>query len=316
MILLRRWADLFKKKGFIYELNKNKIMFLMIAPTLLFFFINSYIPMVGVYYAFTSYDFAGGLFGSPFVGVDNFKFLTQSGILWRLTLNTVGYNLVFIILGNVMSIVAAILLSEVRGKLFKKMTQSIMFLPYFVSFVLVSVLAYNMFNFEAGFVNQILKSFGFNPIDIYNTPWLWPILITIFYIWKNIGYGMVIYLATIMGISDDYYEAAKIDGANIFQRIWYITVPMLKPTFMILFLFALGSIMKGQFDLFYQLVGNNGTLFNVTDIIDTYVYRSLKINFDIGMATAAGLYQSLFGFILIMTVNYIIRKRNEDHALF
>lgn len=305
-----------KKKGFLYELNKNKIMFLMIAPTLLFFLINSYFPMIGIYYAFTSYDFAGGLFRSPFVGLDNFKFLTQSGILWRLTINTLGYNLVFIILGNVAAIAAAILLSEVRGKLFKKFTQSIMFLPYFVSFVLISVLAFNMFNFESGFVNQVLKSFGFDPVDIYNTPWLWPILITVFYLWKNLGYSMVIYLASIMGISDEYYEAAKIDGANIFQRIWHITVPMLKPTFIILLLFSLGSIMKGQFDLFYQLVGNNGTLFNVTDIVDTYVYRSLKVNFDIGMATAAGLYQSIFGFVMIMTVNYIIKKINEDYALF
>ena len=305
-----------KKKGFLYELNKNKIMFLMIAPTLLFFLINSYFPMVGIYYAFTSYDFAGGLFGSPFVGLDNFKFLSQSGILLKLTINTLGYNVVFIVLGNVVSIGAAILLSEVRGKLFKKLSQSIMFLPYFVSFVLISVLAFNMFNADSGFVNQLLESFGFDPVDIYNTPWLWPFLITAFYIWKNLGYSMVIYLASIMGISDEYYEAAKIDGANIFHRIWYITVPMLKSTFIILLLFALGSIMKGQFDLFYQLVGNNGVLFNVTDIVDTYVYRSLKVNFDIGMATAAGLYQSIFGFVMIMTVNYIIKKINDDYALF
>ncbi|WP_152394877.1 ABC transporter permease [Paenibacillus guangzhouensis] len=305
-----------KKRGFLFELNKNKIMFAMLIPTVLFFLINSYFPMVGIYYAFTSYDFAGGLFGSPFVGLDNFKFLYQSGILWKLTLNTIGYNLVFIVIGNALSIAIAILISEIRGKLFKKLTQSIMFLPYFMSFVLLSVLAYNMFNFESGFVNQLLKSMGLAAVDIYNTPWLWPILITLFYIWKNLGYSMVIYLASIMGISDEYYEAAKIDGANILQRIWHITVPMLKPTFVVLLLFALGSIMKGQFDLFYQLVGNNGLLYNVTDIIDTYVYRSLKVNFDIGMATAAGLYQSLFGFVLIMTVNAIIRKINEDYALF
>lgn len=305
-----------KKKGFLFELNKNKIMFAMLMPTLVFFLINSYFPMVGIYYAFTSYDFAGGLFGSPFVGLDNFKFLVQSGMLWKLTINTIGYNVVFIALGNILAIAVAILLSEIRGKLFKKLTQSIMFLPYFMSFVLLSVLAYNMFNFESGFVNQVLKSMGFAAVDIYNTPWVWPILITIFYIWKNLGYSMVIYLASIMGISDEYYEAAKIDGANIFQRIWHITVPMLKPTFVILLLFSLGSIMKGQFDLFYQLVGNNGLLYDATDIIDTYVYRSLKVNFDIGMATAAGLYQSLFGFVLIMTVNYIIKKINEDYALF
>lgn len=145
---------------------------------------------------------------------------------------------------------------------------------------------------------------------------IWILLIILFYLWKNLGYSMVIYLAAITGISDEYYEAAKIDGAHIFQRIWYITVPMLKSTFVVLLLFSLGSIMKGQFDLFYQLIGNNGVLYNTTDILDTYVFRSLKVTFDIGMATAAGLYQSLFGFILIMTVNYIIRRINDDYALF
>lgn len=153
-------------------------------------------------------------------------------------------------------------------------------------------------------------------MDVYNKPIVWIFLIILFYLWKNLGYSMVIYLAAITGISDEYYEAAKIDGAHIFQRIWYITVPMLKSTFVVLLLFSLGSIMKGQFDLFYQLIGNNGVLYNTTDILDTYVFRSLKVTFDIGMATSAGLYQSLFGFILIMTVNYIIRRINDDYALF
>ncbi|MFD0693516.1 ABC transporter permease [Paenibacillus sp. GCM10027628] len=312
----RKSLHMGKKHGLLFELNKNKIMFLMLLPTLIFFLINSYVPMVGIYYAFTSYDFAGGLFGSPFVGLNNFKFLVQSGMLTKLTVNTISYNIVFIVFGNAMAIFAAILLNEISGKVFKKLTQSLMFLPYFVSFVILSVLSYNMFNFETGFFNSTLRSFGFNAVDVYNTPWLWTILIPLFYIWKNLGYSMVIYLASITGISEEYYEAARIDGANKFQQIWHITVPMLKPTFVILLLFALGSIMKGQFDLFYQLIGNNGMLFNATDIIDTYVYRSLKVNFDVGMATAAGLYQSLFGFTLILVVNYIIKKINDDYALF
>ncbi|SEB49946.1 ABC transporter permease subunit [Paenibacillus sp. GP183] len=304
------------KKGFWYELNKNKIMFLMLLPTLVFFIINSYLPMAGIYFAFTRFDFNGGLFGSPFVGIENFKFLTKSGDLLRITFNTVGYNVVFVILGNVLAMVIAIMLSDVTGKWFKKISQSIMFLPYFVSFVLLSAIAYNTFNFETGFVNATMKTLGMERVDIYNTPWMWPYLITSFYLWKTIGYHSVIYLAAITGISHDYYEAADLDGANIFQKIWFITVPMLKPTFIILLLFSVGSIMKGQFELFYQLVGQNGLLFNVTDIIDTYVYRSLRVNFDIGSATAAGLYQSFFGFVLIMTVNYIVRKINEDYALF
>ncbi len=305
-----------KRKGFLHELIHNRILFLMLLPALLFFLVNSYFPMVGVYYAFTQFDFNSGLFSAPFVGLKNFEFLWKSGTLVKLTLNTIGYNLAFIVLGNVLAIVCAILLSELRVKWFKKLTQSIMFLPYFVSFVILSVIVYNVFNYDSGFLNTLLARFGAGPVDVYNKPVVWIFLIILFYLWKNLGYSMVIYLAAITGISDEYYEAAKIDGAHIFQRIWYITVPMLKSTFVVLLLFSLGSIMKGQFDLFYQLIGNNGVLYNTTDILDTYVFRSLKVTFDIGMATAAGLYQSLFGFILIMTVNYIIRKINDDYALF
>lgn len=299
-----------------YELVHNRVMFLMLLPTLVFFLVNSYFPMVGIYYAFTQFDFNSSMFNSKFVGLQNFEFLWRSGTLVKLTMNTIGYNIAFIVLGNVLAIVCAILLSELNGKWFKKISQSVMFLPYFVSFVILSVIVYNLFNYDSGFLNTILTQFGLDPVDVYSKPWAWIFLIIIFYLWKNLGYSMVIYLAAITGISDEYYEAAKIDGANIFQRIWYITVPMLKSTFVVLLLFALGSIMKGQFDLFYQLIGNNGLLYNTTDILDTYVYRSLKVTFDVGMATAAGVYQSLFGFVLIMTVNYIIRKINDDYALF
>lgn len=305
-----------KKKGFMYELVHNRVMFLMLLPTLIFFLVNSYFPMVGIYYAFTQFDFNTSMFNSKFVGLQNFEFLWRSGTLVKLTMNTIGYNIAFIVLGNVLAIVCAILLSELNGKWFKKISQSVMFLPYFVSFVILSVIVYNLFNYDSGFLNTMLTQFGLDPVDVYSKPWAWIFLIIIFYLWKNLGYSMVIYLAAITGISDEYYEAAKIDGANIFQRIWYITVPMLKSTFVVLLLFALGSIMKGQFDLFYQLIGNNGLLYNTTDILDTYVYRSLKVTFDVGMATAAGVYQSLFGFVLIMTVNYIIRKINDDYALF
>jgi len=305
-----------RRNGFVKELIKNRILFLMLLPTILFFLLNNYAPMVGVYYAFVRFDFNTSLFNSEFIGMENFRFLWQSGILTKLTVNTLGYNAVFIILNNVLAIVCAVLLSELRLKWFKKLTQSILFLPYFVSFVILSVIVYNVFNYESGFLNTTLKGLHLGQVDVYNTPWVWIFLIPLFYLWKNLGYSMVIYLAAITGINDEYYEAAKIDGANIFQRVRYITVPMLKTTFVVLLLFALGSIMKGQFDLFYQLIGNNGVLYNTTDILDTYVYRSLKVTFDIGMASAAGLYQSLFGFVLVMVVNTIIRKINDEYALF
>lgn len=303
-------------RGFLLELRRNHILFLMLLPTLIFFFINSYLPMVGIYYAFTQFDFNTSLFNAQLVGLQNFQFLWQSGTLTKLTLNTVGYNAAFILLGNTMAIAFAIMLNELRARWFKRLAQSVMFLPYFVSFVILSVIVYNLFNYESGFLNTMLQQLGSEPVDVYNKPWVWIFLIIFFYLWKNLGYSTVIYLAAIVGINEEYYEAAKMDGANIWQRVWYITVPMLKSTFIVLLLFALGSIMKGQFDLFYQLIGNNGMLYNTTDILDTYVYRSLKVTFDVGMATAAGVYQSLFGFVLIMTVNYIIRKINDEYALF
>lgn len=305
-----------KKKGIVHELVKNRILFLMLLPVLAYFFINNYLPMIGVYYAFVQFDFTSSLFQMDFVGLKNFEFLWKSGKLTELTYNTIGYNLAFIGLGNVMAITVAILVSEIKSKWFKKVSQSVLFLPYFVSFVILSVIVFNMFNYEQGVLNTVLKQLGAEPVDVYSQPKLWIVLIVIFYLWKNFGYSMVIYLASITGISEEYYEAAKIDGANSFQRAWHITVPMLKNTFVILLLFSLGSIMKGQFDLFYQMVGNNGLLYSTTDIIDTYVYRSLKVTFDMGMATAAGVYQSIFGFTLIMVVNAVIRKVNKDYALF
>lgn len=305
-----------KKAGFWNELKKNKMLFLMLLPAFAFFLVNSYIPMAGIYYAFTKYNYRGGLFGSPFVGMQNFEFLWKSGTLATITRNTILYNIVFIVLGNFLQIFVAILISRMITRRFKKTVQSFMFLPYFVSPVILGVLVYNLFNYEHGFINGVITALGGTPLDVYNTPSYWPVIITVFYLWKELGYGMVVYLASITGISNDYYEAAQLDGANVFQQIRYITLPLLKPTFVTLLLFSLGGILRGQFDLFYQLVGNNGILFNATDIIDTYVYRTLTAYFDVGLGTAAGLYQSVFGFILIMVVNAVVKRINEDYALF
>ncbi|MBB6734888.1 ABC transporter permease [Cohnella zeiphila] len=302
--------------GFFREVARNRVLFLMIAPALLFFALFSYIPMVGVYYAFTNYSFDGGLFGSPFVGFDNFKFLVSSGELVTLTRNTILYNIVFILLSNFLQLVCAIFLAELPGRWFKKTSQSVMFLPFFISFVLVGAFVLNLFSSQNGLVPSLMAQLGLPHYDFYMHTAPWKYIIVFFHVWKGLGYGTVIYLAAIMGFSEEYYEAAKIDGANIFQRVRSITIPMLVPTFILLILLSLGGILKGQFDLFYQIVGQNGSLFNSTDIIDTYVYRSLAVNFDIGMGTAAGLYQSLFGMLLVLCVNYIIRKTREDYALF
>jgi putative aldouronate transport system permease protein len=304
------------KKGLLYELMKSKVLYLMILPTLLFFIVVSYLPMIGVYLAFTRFNFRDGLLGSPFVGFENFKFLFQSGTLLNITRNTILYNLAFIFLSNFLGMLIAIMLNEVRNRWFKRITQSVMFFPYFISFVIVGAFVYNIFNYESGFLNSMLKAFHVEAFDAYGTTWIWQYILVGLYLWKNIGYNTIIYLAAITGISDEYYEAARMDGANIFQQIRRITLPLLMPTFIVLLLLSLGGIMRGQFDLFYQVIGSNGTLFNSTDIIDTYVFRALKVTFDVGLGTAAGLYQSLFGCILILTVNYLIKRKHEEYALF
>ena len=305
-----------REHGFMEEFRRNWVLFLFLVPCFVFFLINNYLPMTGIYFAFTQFNFRDHLFASPFVGFKNFEFLVRSEIL-HLTQNTILYNIVFIVVGNVLQIFFAILISHVANKKLRKISQTMIFMPYFVSYVILRVLVFNMFEYEVGLINNFVTTLGMERIDFYNTPGYWPWLITLFYLWKNIGYGMVVYLATITGISTEYYEAAQIDGANIYQQIRYITIPLLKPTFIILLLYALGGIMKGQFELFYQLVGNNGTLFNTTDIFDTYVYRITTTQpLSMGLGTAAGLFQSLFGFIVIMVTNVCIKHKNPEYALF
>lgn len=223
--------------GFFQEVKKNWILFLMLIPTFVYFLINCYLPMLGVYFAFTNFNFRDGLWASPFVGWKNFEFLFK-GDLFRLVKNTISYNVVFIILGNVLQIVFAIFVSQVASKKYKKITQTLIFMPYFVSFVILKVLVYNMFEYDFGLINTILTSLGINKIDFYNSPKYWPFLITFFHIWKGLGYGKVIYLATITGIDRELYEAARVDGANVFAQIRYVTLPLLKPTFIILLLYA------------------------------------------------------------------------------
>lgn len=308
-----------RKRGVLRELRTNRMLYFMSVPSILFFAIFAYLPMAGIYLAFTKFNFKAGMFGSPFVGFDNFKFLFAGGsdaVIWTLTKNTILYNLAFLLLGNILQIAVAIIVSEVMGKRLKKLCQSVMFLPYFISFVIVGVLVYNVFNYEYGLANNLLQSFGRDPVNFYAEPGVWKYIIVAVNLWKGLGYGMVVYLAAIMGLDREFYEAAEIDGANIFQRIWYITLPLLKSTFIMLILFSLGGILKGQFDLFYQIIGNNGQLYAATDIIDTYVYRALTVNFDVGLGTAAGLYQSFVGMLLVLTVNWIVRKLDTDSALF
>jgi putative aldouronate transport system permease protein len=201
-------------------------------------------------------------------------------------------------------------------KYFKKITQSIMFLPYFISVVLVGVIAFNLLNFDNGALNGFIEGVGGEPIKVYSTPGAWPGIITLTHLWQSTGYGTIVYFAAIMGIDRGMFEAAAIDGASAWQRIRYIILPSLKPIFVILLLFALGGIMHGNFGLFWNLVGNNGALFASTDIIETAVYRMVMSQNNFTTSTAVGLYQSIFGFAIVITANWIVRRMNPDYALF
>ncbi|AIQ62270.1 putative multiple-sugar transport system permease YteP [compost metagenome] len=304
------------RQGFWGELKKYRTLLLMLTPAVLFFILLAYIPMAGIVLAFKKYDYSGGVFGSPWNGLDNFRFFFESGDAWRVTRNTALYNIAFIIVNNLLQIFAGILLFEVAGKWFRKITQTLMFLPYFISWVVVGAIAYNLFNFDVGTVNTLLTALGFDKIDIYNTPSYWPFILVIVTAWKTLGYGSVMYLAAITSIDTEMYEAAQIDGANIFQRIFRITIPNLMPTVIILVLLAIGNIFRGDFGMFYNMVGNNGLLFSSTDVIDTYVFRSLITSNDIGMSAAAGFFQSVLGFVTIMLANFAVRKYDKDRALF
>ena len=295
---------------------RNRTLLLMCIPAVIFFFMFNYMPLPGIYVAFVKYNYRDGIFGSRFIGLDNFKFLATSGELWNLTKNTVLYNLAFILLGNALAVFVAILLNELQSKRFKKVSQTILFLPYFISQVLVGLLVFNLLNFDTGFVNSVLTSMGLEKWQPYSDPKVWPVLLVVIYLWQQTGYNSVVYFASIMGIDGEMMEAAKVDGANGFQRIRYIILPSLKPTIVILLLFALGGIVKGNFGLFYNIIGTNPILYPTTDIIETYVYRATMTNFNFSTASAVGFYQSVVGFVIVMTVNYIVKKIEPDYSLF
>ncbi|WP_447407346.1 ABC transporter permease [Clostridium perfringens] len=300
--------------------RNNKELLLLTIPGAIWFLVFAYLPMFGVIVAFKRWRIHGGFFeslmNSKWVGFDNFKFLFQSSDAWLITKNTVLYNIVFIILGIVLPVTLAILLNELLNKKLAKFYQSSMFLPYFLSWVVVSYCLYAFLSPEKGYVNGILQSMGGKGISWYTEPKYWPFIIIFMSQWKAVGYGTVVYLASICGIDKSYYEAAMIDGASKFQQIKYITVPLLKPVMIIMFITSIGGMFRGDLGLFYQLPKDSGALYPVTNVIDTYVYRGLMNLGDIGMSSAASLYQSFVGLILIVTSNAIVRKVDEENAFF
>jgi putative aldouronate transport system permease protein len=305
-----------RPRSLLRSIMDSKVLLLMCLPAVAFFVVFNYAPLPGIWIAFTNFNYRDGIFGSPFVGLQNFEFLIRSGQLWLLTRNTILYNLAFIVLGNILQISLAIMLNEIRMKYFKKVAQTLMFLPYFISVVLIGVIAFNLLNYDTGALNALIVQTGGDPIKIYSIAGAWPFIIVLVHLWQSTGYGSIVYFAAIMGIDKSLFEAAAIDGASAWQRIRYIILPSLKPTFIILLLFSLGGIMHGNFGLFWNLVGNNATLYQTTDIIETAVYRMVMSQNNFTTSTAVGLYQSIFGFTLVMLANWFVRRMNKDYALF
>jgi putative aldouronate transport system permease protein len=307
-----------RNKGFFAEISHNRYLYLLTLPGIVFFIIFNYFPMAGLYIAFVRYSPLEPFFGigSPFIGLKNFDFFLTSRNWIAITANTLFLNALFIASGLLVQITLAVSLNEMTGKTLKKINQAFMFLPNFISWTVVAVLAQAFFSTNQGIINRLIVFLGGTNINFYQTQSVWPALLVILRLWKTAGFGTVIYLATISGIDQEIYEAATIDGASRWGRIWRITVPMLRPTTAMLLIMSVGSIFYGDFGMIYALIGDNPLVRSTTDIIDTFVYRALRTNNNIGMSSAVGLFQSVLGFITVVIANWIIKKMDPDSALF
>lgn len=299
-----------------YTFNNNLQMLIMAAPALLLLFIFNYIPMAGIMIAFKDFRANLGFFKSPWTGFKNFDFFFSSQDAWRITRNTLGYNTAFIVLGLVISVVFALMLNEIRSRKMLKFYQTIFFFPYFLSWVVVGYALYAFLNMEHGVLNTALRWFGLEGKSWYIQYRYWPGILIIVNLWKTVGYFSVIYYAGLMGIDNQLFEAARIDGANKLQLVMKISIPMIAPLIVLLVILQIGRIFYADFGLFYYLPRNIGLLYGATDVIDTYVFRALRVTGNIGMASAANFYQSIMGFALVLISNLVVKKINSDYALF
>lgn len=305
-----------KEKVTLKKVKKFIPLYVMMIPGLAYLIINNYMPMPGLVIAFKNYSAKKGIYGSPWCGLANFKYLFVTEDAWIITRNTILYNLAFIVINTILSIAVAIILSELNSR-FKKFYQSAILLPHLLSTVIIAYLVYGFLCVDTGFVNSsILSALGKEPIMWYSETKYWPFILIFVSAWKSVGYSCIVYLATILGFDRAYYEAATIDGCSKWQQITKITIPMLKPTIIMLTLMSVGRIFYSDFGLFYQVPMNSGLLFPVTQTIDTYVFRSLITLGNVSMSSAAGVYQSLVGFILVLGANLAVRKLDPESALF
>ena len=289
-------------------------IYVMILPGLIYLFFNNLMPLPGLVLAFKNYNARGGIFGSPWAGLQNFKYLFANDA-WYITRNTILYNVAFIIVNTTLSVLVAIVLSEMTSKI-KKLFQSAILLPYLLSMVIVSYLVYGFLSTDQGLLNKLLVSLGGESISWYAEGKYWPFILIFVNAWKGVGYSCIVYMSTILGFDRAYYEAAAIDGASKWQQIRFITLPLLKGTVVMMTMLAIGRIFYSDFGLFYQVPRNSGALYSMTSTIDTYVYRGLLEMADINMSAAAGFYQSIVGFILVLGSNLLVHRKDPDSALF
>ena len=305
------------RNGILAELWKNRAYYLMGLPGMALIFVFAYLPYPGMIIAFKNFNPLKGIFGSPWSGIENFKFFLTNGDFLRITFNTIWINVNQIVWGTILAVMFALMLNEIRNRTMKKWFQSILFLPYFFSFVIVGKLVLLIFKNDHGLANELIQYFHGDAVEWYTQPQYWVKIIVSTSIWKNIGYSVIIYLATITGIDEEMLEAASLDGASRLQKIRYILIPNLIPTIIILTLLSIGRIFFGDFALIYAIVQEYGALFPTTDVIDTYIYRAL-INGgqEYGMITAVGLCQAVLGFIVVAGSNWAVKRHDKDNSLF
>lgn len=299
------------------NVNKRELqLFSMCFLPMLLVFIFNYLPMAGIIIAFKDYRYSTGVFGSRWVGLNNFKFFFKSTEFARITVNTLYLNALFILTGTVMSLLVAILLYQLTNRTAIKTIQTIFITPYFVSWVIASYMLYGFLNTRFGILNTWLEKFGANAVDWYSDPKPWPVIFVIVYLWKSIGMDSITYYAALMGIDSSLIEAGEIDGANNRQIIRHVIIPTMLPLVSILTILKIGNIFRADFGMFYQLPRDSGALYKTTDVVDTYIFRALREIGDMGMGSAVGLLQSAVGFVLVMVTNAISKKIDPDRALF
>jgi len=300
------------------KLKRFYPLYIMALPAMVLLFLFSYLPLAGLTIAFKEYKFSGGIFGSPWITpwYKNFEILFNNSAAFNAIRNTLFLNALFIIFGTSFALLLAICFNEIRHKWVKKISQSLTFLPYFISTVVVGIFAAGLLGYETGTINRIIESFGGEKIAFYMEAGYWPLIMVIVNIWKGAGYSAIVYLASITGIDPTYYEAAEIDGASRFRQIWNITLPLLRSTIIVLTIMSIGRIMNSDFGLFYNVTGDMPPLYPTVDVIDTYIYRALRQMGDIGISSAAGFFQSIVGFVLVLISNKAADRFEKGSALF